>query len=46
MAYVEKEAKALDMEAKVMANVDGWQVGASVYNTKLYAPPMCNDIQM
>ena len=26
-----------------MAGVEGWKANESVYNTKIYAPPMIND---
>jgi len=46
LAFVAKEAKVREVEAKVMAGVDGWKVGESVYNTSIYAPPMVNDHQL
>lgn len=44
LAYMAKESQRNELEAKVMADVPGWKVGASVYNSqKIYAPPMVND---
>jgi len=44
IAYASKKKKRDALEAQVMSGVEGWTVGASVYNTsKIYAPPMVND---
>ena len=44
LAYMAKESQRNELEAKVMADVPGWKVGASVYNSQtIYAPPMVND---
>jgi NADH dehydrogenase (ubiquinone) 1 alpha subcomplex subunit 13 len=37
--YNHKLAAQREVEAKVMANVEGWEVGKSVYNTRTWMPP-------
>ncbi len=37
--YNRELAALRDVEAKVMANVEGWEVGKSVYNTRTWMPP-------
>jgi len=43
IAYASKEKKRNAIEAEIMSGVEGWEVGASVYNTKIFALPMVND---
>jgi NADH dehydrogenase (ubiquinone) 1 alpha subcomplex subunit 13 len=37
--YNRELAAQREVEAKVMANVAGWEVGKSVYNTRAWMPP-------
>jgi hypothetical protein len=37
--YLRAKAEGLEQEAKLMADVQGWEVGKSPYHTERYVPP-------
>ena len=44
LRFVRDRQKFLDEEAKIMANVPGWKVGASVYNSQRWRAPAVTKI--